>query len=359
LIMNAGAEISNTASESGGLHIVDGAFTMNDGDISGNKAFAHGGGVSVSGANTIFTMNDGNISGNKAIANGGGVYIAGGTFKMTGGKITGKNAGHNGGGVFITGSSSRFFMDAGTIGGNIPGEGNEATDKGGGVYVDGGAEFSMDLSAKIIHNTVTSDGGGVYVSGESTFTMERGGTISDNTADSGNGGGVYVSGNNATFTMKSGGTIRGNKVLNENKCGGGVYVGAASKFIMTRGTISGNAINPQDNPYADDYGEVKLPPDNSYGKGIGVYVSNGGSFTKEGGVIYGLVKSDLSNWEETLLQNYYKWTESEQPDGEDLDWEKRAPGGKDRGYAVYYDGEGAQIRNETVYGDIELPIKED
>jgi hypothetical protein len=315
LTMNAGAEIiSNTAHEGGGVHVEgDGTmFTMNGGDISGNTAF-QGGGVAVQ-VGGMFTMNGGDISGNTAAVQGGGggVYVGGGTFSMTNGKITGNTAAEGrGGGAYIiknSGKHSRFFMDAGTIDDNTAKE-------GGGVYVAGTAEFSMDFAAEILNNEATSDGGGVYVN-DSAFTMERGGTIS------------------------------GNKVTNKDGNGGGVSVGWGSKFDMKNGSISGNAIDPR----KDEEYDSTMPAGD--GKGVGVYVHSNGTFTKTGGVIHGLAfdlkgqdagdeEGEVETWELTDNQNYYRWQVHTEgtgaiPNGE---WDK-TPGGPGRGYAVYIQATG-------------------
>jgi hypothetical protein len=73
-----------TASDGGGgVYIVNGSFTMNGGNITGNTATGKGGGgVYVAGG--AFTMNGGTISGNTATGSGAGVYFSGGSFSMSG-----------------------------------------------------------------------------------------------------------------------------------------------------------------------------------------------------------------------------------------------------------------------------------
>jgi predicted outer membrane repeat protein len=122
--------------------------------------------------------------------------------------------------------------------GNI--SGNNASSRGGGVYVDSGASVEMYGGANVAE-------------------------ISDNTAES-QGGGVYVTGSGASFTMKNNSKISSNA----STCGGGVYVGSGA-FTMINGTIT-------DNTASGKFG----------GGGVYVHVQNGaGSFNKTNGIIYG------------------------------------------------------------------------
>jgi hypothetical protein len=97
LVMNAGSKIrgntfSGSTTKGGGVY-VDGAFTMNGGEISGNTAAgsysAQGGGVYVE-QNRTFTMNGGVISGNTA-GTGGGVYVFYSRIIKSGGTIYGSD----------------------------------------------------------------------------------------------------------------------------------------------------------------------------------------------------------------------------------------------------------------------------
>ena len=108
----------------------NGAFTMNGGMITGNRAL-QGGGVFVQ-EDGVFTMNGGSITGNGTFTTetkddegfpmykggqGGGVYVkAGGAFVMTGGSITGNDAQRYGGGVYNEGTFS--ISGASEINGN-------------------------------------------------------------------------------------------------------------------------------------------------------------------------------------------------------------------------------------------------
>ena len=200
------------------IDVNGGTLTMKAGaKITGNTntttATNLGGGVRVYGATGIFTMEGGEISGNRA-ASGGGVSInaANAVFTMNGGKISGNTA-------------------------------TAAAGTGGGVQAAAGAQFTMNDSAEISGNTSTSNGGGVSLATSGTnptpiiFTM-NGGTISNNstTADYTNGGGVFITGLKCFFIMR-GGTISGNTAV---QGGGGVANWTNSDFLMYGGTITGN-----------------------------------------------------------------------------------------------------------------------
>jgi hypothetical protein len=254
------------SSQGGGVYVKSGTFTMTGGTISGNKSDA-GGGVYVADTGVSFIMEGGTIGGTTSAegntaADGGGVCIYEGAFTMNGGTISGNEANSDddsyGGGVFIF--DGTFTMTGGTISGNETNSNNDSY--GGGVCIAGGT-FTMEGGT--IGGTTTDEkntanyGGGVYLE-DGIFNMS-GGTIGGNEAlgSLSNGGGVFVY--NGTFTM-SGGTISSNSAF-EN--GGGVYVGGTgSSFAMTGGSISGNTA----------------------GYGGGVFVHSG-TFTKDGGIIYG------------------------------------------------------------------------
>ena len=161
--------------------------------------------------------------------------------------------------IEVSGGTLSLYDDSNEKTGAITGGKN--TGNGGGVYVTGeDSNFNMDggtISGNIANG---NNGGGVYVASGGTFNI-NGGTISDNTA--GYGGGVYVSG--GSFTMKTGSMISGNTV---SVWGGGVYVDGGT-FTMNGGTIGGEDTGAGNTAY----------------KGGGVYIQNGSTFTMSGGTI--------------------------------------------------------------------------
>ena len=140
----SGGEISDNIGTWGAGVYIDGAgeFTMNgNSKISGNKANGDGGGVEVS-LGGAFTMNNGEISGNEAglggaNAYGGGVYVHGTTFTMNGGKISGNKTNGPGGGVYVLGY---FYMTNGVITGFADADAN----RDGGI--SSAALYKVDTS---------------------------------------------------------------------------------------------------------------------------------------------------------------------------------------------------------------------
>ena len=102
--------------------------------------------------------------------------------------------------------------------------------KGGGVYIDSSATFTMN-GGSIYNCSATEYGGGVYIDRSATFTM-NGGSIQNCSAARAGGGGVSIF-DNCTFTMNDG-SIRNCTSL----FGGGVYsTSENSTFIMNGGII--------------------------------------------------------------------------------------------------------------------------
>jgi hypothetical protein len=92
-----------------------GTFTMEDGEICGNRQC----GLNVGGS---FTMNGGVIHSNVAMTDGGGLIVNGGTFTMNGGVIRNNRANY-GGGVRLWGPTATFIMAGGTVYGGGAGTG--------------------------------------------------------------------------------------------------------------------------------------------------------------------------------------------------------------------------------------------
>ncbi|MDR2490458.1 MAG: hypothetical protein LBD20_03540 [Spirochaetaceae bacterium] len=139
--MPAGTISNNEANDGGGIAVIGAGatFTMSgSAAITGNKTNSFGGGIRISSG--AGTMDGGTISGNMStdyptsLGTSGGVFVSdtGGAFTMTDGNITGNSA-DTGGGVRIGGNGT-FTMSGGTIGGNT-------AQRGGGVRVDLSGKF--------------------------------------------------------------------------------------------------------------------------------------------------------------------------------------------------------------------------
>jgi len=91
VIDGAGLTLRGSNNNNTAIIYVAGALELKNGKISGNTSSANGGGVYVTGTNSIFTMYGGEISGNAA-GNGGGVYTENSsTFRIVNGTIYGIN----------------------------------------------------------------------------------------------------------------------------------------------------------------------------------------------------------------------------------------------------------------------------
>jgi len=135
-----------------------GAFTMEGGAITNNKA-DYGGGVYVGGG--VFTMEGGAITGNTASLDGGGVCVSdNGAFNITGGTISGNTA-SDGGGVFVYGTFS--------VGGSPVVTGNTKKSYGtaNNVYLSSGKAITLsgELSGGASLGVTMKDSTGVFTSG--------------------------------------------------------------------------------------------------------------------------------------------------------------------------------------------------
>jgi hypothetical protein len=188
LIIENGARITGNISSGGGggIHSAGaGRITMNDGEISGNKAGVEGGGgIFIDGPSGpkwddnetpfTFTMNGGVIRDNEANVDGGGVVVYDTTvFTMNGGEVSGNKAGADGGGVYVD-RGARFLMTGGTI------KSNQA--------VTGGGVAMKTYGDAAIPSTFSKIGGTIYGDDDTNYS-----SLSDNnTSTGGKGHAVYV-----------------------------------------------------------------------------------------------------------------------------------------------------------------------
>ena len=128
-------------------------------------------------------------------------------LKVTGGFIAGGSTTQSGAGVYVSRSGS-FKLQSGTI------CGNKTNIAGGGVYTEG----VFEMSGGSIYGNTAEDGGGVFVDGAGEFSMQ-GGVISGNNASGtyANGGGVHI----YIYHYSSGKfSVSGSSVIKGNTCNG-------------------------------------------------------------------------------------------------------------------------------------------
>lgn len=242
----------------GGVLIDSGTCTVEGATISGNKAAVGGGGIALTMINmgdgglddfmvVSFNMTSGTISGNETNGNGAGVYMMSnkaienleryygkeGTEKYEKAikTITEENRHILNGTYEDVDDMLNGVPEARVSGGNI--SNNEASNNGGGLYLEENTKFIIDGTGDISQNESTN-GAGVYVA---SGTAEiNGGTMTGNIATA-NGGALYISGN---VTMTKG--IIGGVSAAEANCavnGGAMYV-TNGNVNIEHGEISGN-----------------------------------------------------------------------------------------------------------------------
>ena len=178
MTMNNGRINNNTAKlRGGGIYLNNSTLYFNNGHINGNKVFdstnanngEYGGGVCAIASD--FIMKDGEINGNIAKLHGGGVYfdnskggdgntgVANRKFSFSGGSISHNTSGGFGGGVCIyTGNQDgcSFNLTGGDINYNV-------SENGGGVYLNGWGKYTINLLNTNIQYNDSYVGGGVLV----------------------------------------------------------------------------------------------------------------------------------------------------------------------------------------------------
>ncbi|EPF28509.1 hypothetical protein DWB79_07120 [Treponema medium] len=232
-----------------GIYVESGGIIMKNSTFSANVASAYGGGIYVN-ENGWLIMNGSNAITGCSASCGGAICVSGATVDITNCTITGNTAPNgNGGGIYTKKSDSKAstitIKDGAIIGGIGTGEANKATGTGpdnglgGGIYIGEGCSLKVQSGAQVIGNEATQDGGGIYLNKIGAHGEMSSGKIQNNTA--GNGGGVKAFGG-GIFTME-GGTIRNNTARNH---GGGVQV-LSGTMNMTGGNIESNTANTVNN----------------------------------------------------------------------------------------------------------------
>ena len=285
----------------GGILVDEGAtLTLKGITISGNKAYAGGGGIFVMGK---LRMEGGAISGNVAgtkivsSGNGGGIYVSeNGTINLDGVIIT-KNRAENlgyGGGVFFASKVVPQSTEneeiqvvknckitdnyTGGMGGglcvNADSGGLAITDttivnnssfEGGGVFLQHGA---IDMKRGSLESNKASTGGGAAVYGTDANTIFKATSveIKDNQAAKGSGGGVANFGR-AEFNKCS---ITGNTAA---KSGGGIE--SSGTLMLIGGSDTQSALNISGNTAVETGGGICITKDAVYTSIQGAIVATG------------------------------------------------------------------------------------
>ena len=207
----------------GGRVAIDGGTVISGNQATG--AAGSGGGV-LSVANTqdvllisIITVSSSTISGNSATRAGGGVEIAAGNYVSVDATLDGNTTGSapgNGGGLHVTGMESLINIDGGSV------SNNSATNEGGGLWNQSGSTMTLE-GVSITGNTVANadavadqllSGGGLYNNGgtltiTSSTVANNTVTLADGSPAGGAGGGVANSGTAGSLSIFTS-TLAGN-----------------------------------------------------------------------------------------------------------------------------------------------------
>lgn len=283
--MQGGSITGNMANAGGGVNMGGGTFNMTGGGISGNTANAGGGVGAESG--TLNLSGTARIDGNTAKGNGGGVYVEG-AFTMQGGSITGNKATDNyslGGGVFV--DRGIFTMTDGRITGNAAGGGdgmavylsNPANDveisggllsaQGGSVIdigfgetliVSGGAVMQTDPNGAVVYHSgdyadqvKVTNNGTVYSRGK---VVEYENTALTFPGPSGDGLVILQTGSHAPYAIGAGTDLTTDpagaaaKWAVEGGTGGVRYENGANVGFLPLGVAVGQEAPPQPDNYS-------------------------------------------------------------------------------------------------------------
>lgn len=280
------SRIKNNVARSGGGLELAGTSTIEDCEITGNKAESSTGGFGGSGGGLILAFNNKSckikksvISKNTAGESGGGIYINGGTLSLESDAAISENtAEKDGGGIYI--NAGEAGLSDCTIKANMAG-GN-----GGAIYAS--CEYStttVNIAKKndsddiVIEENNAKRGGAFYGADNARFVMNAGkvsGNYSTGSTPEHGGGAMFLWGGTSkysTFTM-NGGEIIGNMAKNGG-AGGAVHIdhgtGGKASFIMTGGLLSGNKTTDENG------NDSKL--------GGAIYVKNGGQIKLGGSAV--------------------------------------------------------------------------
>ena len=160
-----------------------------------------GGGIYSSA--TLLQINDATITGNQSTGDGGGIHVQSGLTRLGNSMIAANEAAWDGGGMNIVGGQVRLFQS--TIGGPDVEDGNRAGQFvadgtrgfGGGVNLanqNGGSRFFM-IGGMVANNIAKIQGGGINANyGNNVVRLQNQVAVSMNQALAKDGGGIYNDG---------------------------------------------------------------------------------------------------------------------------------------------------------------------
>ncbi len=230
--------INNVARSGGGLKLA-GTSTIEDCEISGNKAESYTGGVGGVGGGIYMkggtlTLKNTTVNKNSAVY-GGGIYMTDGTLRLESGAVIGEKldpdvAGNNISKV----ATDKEYGNRSTK--NITSDTDADFDVGAGIFVDGGQVF-MRKDSYICRNYTECSGGGVFINKDAEFFM-YGGVVGWNRSNF--GGGILCEGR---LELLDSSRICYNKVSTQKVqgfCGRGAGIALNRKTDKAQAIIKGN-----------------------------------------------------------------------------------------------------------------------
>lgn len=211
-------------------------FTLHDSRIVDNEAGGKGGGLyghDLKVKNSDFSDNQSH--------DGGGIYSDSPLLSITGGVFENNVANDKGGAILalnLNATDATFTGNSAYQGGaihtpivqltNVLVENNQATAKGGGLYLWGSAEQEITAS-RFLSNTA-ENGGGIYYEAGGKFVKD---SMFANNKASNQGGAIFAKENSLEM---------GNTTISNNSAdsGGGIYIAETSAVTATNVTIAFN-----------------------------------------------------------------------------------------------------------------------
>ncbi|HBB14278.1 MAG TPA: hypothetical protein DCZ76_08385, partial [Treponema sp.] len=210
-------------------------------------------------------------------------------------------------------------------------KGGNAT-SGGCIYMNSGSSVTIKTGTSITGNNASQKGGGIYSDG-GTLTI-NGGTISSNTISSprasGDDGGIGIYIKGGSMTMTGGEISANNKTDNAQTAsyirGGGIRLAGGTQFQMSGGKITNNQIRGLGANIFTQSAQIELSgtAEISYGKidnsdvsfyadahGAAIWLEGSGtSLTMSGGEIFGNIAKtkDTKNASAGIYVNYATFT---------------------------------------------------
>ncbi len=195
-----GGTIKNNAAQldGGAVYLGGGDMTVHAGEISGNKALEGSGGAAyIDGGNVYIAGGD--VTGNTAAKNGGGIAVNDGNYSMVGGNVSSNKAlSGSGGGIYV--SANETDVKVSIFSGALCN--NTGTVDGGALAVVGKADSAKTIQVQIGISEHHFDAEGNIICDHDSVNIVDG-TVTKCPEFSGNqasesGGGIYVTGSTNT-----------------------------------------------------------------------------------------------------------------------------------------------------------------